>query len=75
MISWYFVFEGLLIEPSLDYSTLLKRNRKVKSINACLATKNVPQVVEFISNKQVGAIKGKKQDYVRKLYIFLSSEI
>ena len=56
---YYYVFIGLLIEPSLDYATLLKRNRKVASVNACLATKIVPHVVESLSYKAIGGIKGK----------------
>ena len=52
------VLTGLLIEPSLNYTTLLKRNRKVISVNACLATTNIPQVVEFLSYQGIGGIKG-----------------
>ena len=51
-------FIGLLIEPSLEYPKLLKRNRKVTSVNACMATKNYPHVVEFYSYKGIGGIKG-----------------
>ena len=49
---------GLLIEPSLDYTRLLERNRNVKSINACLAPNGVPSVVEFLSYESLGGIKG-----------------
>ena len=56
---YYYIFIGLLIEPSLEYATLIKRNRKVTSVNACLATKNVPHVVEFLSYKAIGGIKGE----------------
>ena len=50
---------GLLIEPSLNYTTLRRRNRKVYSVNACLATKNTPHLVEFLSYGGIGGIKGK----------------
>ena len=49
---------GLLIEPSLNYSTLRRRNRKVYSVNACLATKNTPHLVEFLSYGAIGGVKG-----------------
>ena len=42
----------------MEYPKLLKRNRKVTSINACMATKDYPHVVEFYSYKGVGGIKG-----------------
>ena len=59
IVGLFAIFTGLLIEPSLDYSTLLKRNRKVTSINACLATKKVPHVFEFLSYNALGGIQGK----------------
>ena len=49
---------GLLIEPSKDYATLLKRNRNVTSINACLSKDDSPHVVEFQSYGAIGGIKG-----------------
>ena len=49
---------GLLIEPGLDYKKLLKKHRKVSTINACLAPNGVPSVVEFLSFESLGGIKG-----------------
>ena len=49
---------GLLIEPGLDYPKLLNKKRKAYSINACLARKNHCEVVEFLSYKGIGGIKG-----------------
>ena len=49
---------GLLIEPSYDYKMLLKKKRKAKSLNVCLATKNVPHEAEFYNYDMVGGIKG-----------------
>ena len=51
---------GLLIEPSKDYKTLLTRNRKVFSINACLSKESSPSVVEFLNHGAIGGIKGKQ---------------
>ena len=51
---------GLLIEPSKDYQTLLTRNRKVFSINACLSKESSPSVVEFLNHGAIGGIKGTK---------------
>lgn len=59
-------YTGLLIEPSLDYSKMLTRNRKVTSVNACLATKNVPHVVEFLSYNAIGGIKGEVKGWASK---------
>ena len=42
----------------MEYPKLLKRNRKVTSVNACMATKDHPHVVEFYSFKGIGGIKG-----------------
>ena len=50
---------GLLIEPSKDYATLLTRNRKITSINACLSKDSSPHVVEFQSYGAIGGIKGE----------------
>jgi hypothetical protein len=49
---------GLLIEPSRDYERLMKKNRKAKSLNVCLATKTVPHVVDFYNYDMIGGIKG-----------------
>ena len=54
----YFVLIGLMIEPSNNYEALLTRNRKVTSIKACLSLDRYPSVVEFMSYKGVGGIKG-----------------
>lgn len=56
-----FILIGLLVEPSKDYATLLTRNRKVTSINACLSKDGSPHVVEFQSYGAIGGIKGKWQ--------------
>ena len=52
-------YTGLLIEPSLYYPKMLARKRKVASVNACLSTKRIPHVVEFLSYKGIGGIKGE----------------
>ena len=58
MSCFYSPFTGLLIEPSSDYKTLLKKNRKAKSLNVCLAIKNFPHEVEFLECDVTGGIKG-----------------
>ena len=54
---------GLLIEPSRDYKTLLTRNRKVFSINACLSKESSASVVEFLNHGAIGGIKGTRYQF------------
>ena len=49
-----------MIEPSNNYDILLTRNRKVTPIKACLSLDGYPSVVEFMSYKGIGGIKGIK---------------
>ena len=54
----HIVNAGLLIEPSSDYKLLLTKKRKAKSLNVCLAVKNVPHEAEFYNYDMLGGIKG-----------------
>ena len=62
---------GLLIEPSRDYDTLIKKNRKVNSLNVCLATKKHPHMVQFYNYDMIGGIKGKYREKCLSLRIHL----
>ena len=73
MSCFYSSFTGLLIEPSSDYETLLKKNRKAKSLNVCLAIKNFPHEVEFLDCDVVGGIKGIIQKNTATIFTVLSN--
>ena len=66
---------GLLIEPSKDYATLLTRNRKITSINACLSKDRSPHVVEFQSYGAIGGIKGKMHHFITYMNLLISIQI
>ena len=54
-----FFRQGLLIEPNVrSYKKLLQKNRKIKSINACLSRTNVPEIVTFINTDGISGIEG-----------------
>ena len=50
---------GLLVEPNLfNYQTLLGKQRKATSINACYAMTPLPTLVDFVNAKLVSGIQG-----------------
>ena len=50
---------GLLVEPNLfNYQTLLGKQRKATSINACYAMTPLPTLVDFVNAKAVSGIQG-----------------
>ena len=72
---------GLLVEPNLfNYQTLLGKQRKATSINACYAMTPLPTLVDFVNAKAVSGIQGRL-DYssitnyknIRKILNHLSS--
>ena len=55
-----FIREGLLIEPNVkSYTKLLKKNRRVKSINSCLSRAHIPELVNFINADGISGLQGK----------------
>ena len=51
---------GLLVEPNLfNYQTLLGKQRKATSINACYAMTPLPTLVDFVNAKAVSGIQGR----------------
>ena len=54
------ILKGLLIEPNVkSYKKLLKKNRHVKSINACLSRTQFPELVNFINADGISGLDGK----------------
>ena len=54
-----FLIIGLLVEPNLfNYQTLLGKQRKATSINACYAMTPLPTLVDFVNAKAVSGIQG-----------------
>ena len=50
---------GLLIEPNVkSYRQLISKNRKAKSINACVSSTHRPELVSFINADGISGIKG-----------------
>ena len=58
-------FTGVLIEPSSNYTTLRKRNRKIKSLNVCLSRKTTPEIVTFLDASGVGGIEGEVKSWAK----------
>jgi len=54
-------YTGLLVEPNLfNYQTLLGKQRKAASINACYAMTPLPTLVDFVNAKAVSGIQDIK---------------
>ena len=71
----HFITLGLLIEPSLDYEQLLKRNRKIISINSCISMDNSPHVMEFLNYGALGGIKGKIAQEIFPYFFYLINNL
>ena len=50
---------GLLVEPNTrSYQDLLTKNRKVTSINVCVSSTQLPELVDFVNAGTISGLKG-----------------